>query len=133
MSYPHTDPGNLPFGWCAITAPGLFDPDLGGHLVLWDLGLVIRFPPGSTILLPSAILRHSNIAIGKDETRYSFTQYTAGGLFRWVEHGFQNEDSFAASLTPKQAQEEAVLRGHRWEKGLGLFSTVEELKSMCTK
>ncbi|KIM90629.1 hypothetical protein PILCRDRAFT_1890 [Piloderma croceum F 1598] len=25
-SYDHTDPGNLPFGWCAITALGPFDP-----------------------------------------------------------------------------------------------------------
>ncbi|KAF7323378.1 hypothetical protein HMN09_00118700 [Mycena chlorophos] len=42
----HLDFGNLAWGWCAITALGEFDPDLGGHLILWELGLVIRFPPG---------------------------------------------------------------------------------------
>jgi len=57
------DFGNLPYGWCAITSLGPFDPKRGGHLVLWDLQLVIEFPPGSTILIPSAVLQHSNIPI----------------------------------------------------------------------
>ncbi|KAJ3886728.1 hypothetical protein GG344DRAFT_69418 [Lentinula edodes] len=41
----------------------------GGHLVLWDLGLVIRFPPGSTILFPSSLITHSTIPIQEGETR----------------------------------------------------------------
>ncbi|KAK7021275.1 hypothetical protein R3P38DRAFT_2781404 [Favolaschia claudopus] len=28
-------------GWCCINALGHFNPDLGGHLVLWDLKLII--------------------------------------------------------------------------------------------
>ncbi|CDO73126.1 hypothetical protein BN946_scf185007.g180 [Trametes cinnabarina] len=79
---PHCNHLNLPFGWCAITALGDFDPELGGHLVLWDLRMLIEFPPASTILIPSAILTHSNIDIGSQEWRYSLTQYSAGGLFR---------------------------------------------------
>ncbi|KAJ7624191.1 hypothetical protein B0H17DRAFT_1151319 [Mycena rosella] len=51
------------WGWCSITALGDFDPNKGGHLILWDLRLAIRFPPGSTILIPSALLHHSNVAI----------------------------------------------------------------------
>ncbi|THU94250.1 hypothetical protein K435DRAFT_568132, partial [Dendrothele bispora CBS 962.96] len=85
---PHTDRANLSFGWCAITALGNFDPDKGGHLILWDLGLVIRFPPGSTILIPLALLTHSNVPIQENETRYSFVLYSAAGLFRWVYNGF---------------------------------------------
>ncbi len=76
----HTDSRNLPFGWCAITALGQFDVHWGGHLVLWDLKLVIDFLQGSTILILSAILRHSNIFISKGERHYSFTQYTVGGV-----------------------------------------------------
>ncbi|PBK59481.1 hypothetical protein ARMSODRAFT_991148 [Armillaria solidipes] len=64
LCFRHTDSGNLPFGWCAITALGRFNYHCGGHLVLWDLKLVIDFPPGSTILIPLAILRHSNTNIG---------------------------------------------------------------------
>ncbi|PBK79337.1 hypothetical protein ARMGADRAFT_857363, partial [Armillaria gallica] len=92
LCFRHTNSGNLPFGWCAITALGRYDFRRGRHLVLWDLKLVINFPPGSTILIPSAILCHSNTTIGKWERHYSFTQYMAGGLFRWVDYGFQSSE-----------------------------------------
>ncbi|KAE9394362.1 hypothetical protein BT96DRAFT_756475, partial [Gymnopus androsaceus JB14] len=88
ISYPHIDPANLCFGWCAITALGNFDPDRGGHLILWDLGLFIRFPPGATILIPSALLVHSNIPIAAHEEHFSLVQYSSAGLFHWVENGF---------------------------------------------
>ncbi len=79
VCFEHMDSRNLPFSWCAITMLGRFNPQKGGHFVLWDLKLVIEFPLGSTILIPSAVLCHSNTAISRKETRYSFTQYTAGG------------------------------------------------------
>jgi hypothetical protein len=123
---------NLPFGWCAITALGNFDPTLGGHLVLWDLKLVIEFPPGSTILIPSATLRHSNVAIRQGETRYSFTQYTAGGLFRWVDNGFQCAASRASGLTKGQMKEHIRREDRqgieRWQMGINLFSTLNDLQ-----
>ncbi|KAJ7813581.1 hypothetical protein B0H13DRAFT_2382342 [Mycena leptocephala] len=59
ITAPHLDFANLAWGWCSVTALGNFDPDFGGHLILWDLRLVIRFPPGSTLLIPSALVRHS--------------------------------------------------------------------------
>jgi hypothetical protein len=40
VTFPHIDFGNLAWGWCAITALGWFDPNLGGHLILWDLKLI---------------------------------------------------------------------------------------------
>ncbi|KAF8127507.1 hypothetical protein K438DRAFT_1612418, partial [Mycena galopus ATCC 62051] len=86
----HIDGLNLAWGWCSITALGNFDADRGGHLVLWDLKLIIYFPPGLTILIPFAILRHLNMGIGEEETRYSFTQFSAAGLFQWVNNGFKS-------------------------------------------
>ncbi|KAJ7021722.1 hypothetical protein C8F04DRAFT_1273387 [Mycena alexandri] len=86
------DHGNLAFGWCAITALGNYDYTKGGHLILWDCKLILEFPPGTTILIPSAAIFHSNIPIGPGERRYPFTQYTAGGIFRWIEHGFRCEE-----------------------------------------
>ncbi|KAJ2999325.1 hypothetical protein NUW54_g6950 [Trametes sanguinea] len=109
ISYTHLDHLNLPWGWCAITAVGNFDPIAGGHIVLHDLRMVIEFPPGSTILIPSAILRHSNTTIAADERRYSFTQFSAGGLFRWIEHGFQpakNAPAGTIANTPSPLAEE---------------------------
>jgi len=40
----HRDAANLAYGWCAITALGNFNPASGGHLILWDMKLVIEFP-----------------------------------------------------------------------------------------
>ena len=81
---PHKDPHDLPWGWCSVTSLGSFDHTEGGHLVLWDLNMAIEFPPYSTIFIPSAIITHSNTAIGVTERRSSVTQYNATGLFRWV-------------------------------------------------
>ncbi|KAF7967246.1 hypothetical protein HWV62_35067 [Athelia sp. TMB] len=129
VSLDHTDHQNLAFGMCAVTALGSFDPKRGGHLILWDLKLVIEFPPGSTVLIPSALLRHSNTTIRDGEMRYSFTQYTAGGLFRWAEHGFRGEKAFLASLTKKQRAEEQERTQSRWAKGMSMYSTIDELKA----
>ncbi|KAJ7025053.1 hypothetical protein C8F04DRAFT_1269659 [Mycena alexandri] len=123
VTFPHIDALNLAWGWCAITALGFFNPDVGGHLVLWDLRLIIRFPPGSTILIPSAILRHSNVTIAAGERRYSFTQYTAAGLFRWVDNGFRTEagveDATRHDLEAQAARVRA--RQTRWSTGINSY------------
>ncbi|KAJ7660090.1 hypothetical protein DFH06DRAFT_989193 [Mycena polygramma] len=123
VTLPHIDALNLAWGWCAIVALGFFNPDRGGHLVLWDLRLIIRFPPGSTILIPSAILRHSNVAIASGERRYSFTQYTAVGLFRWVSNSFRSDLSVAQNTrfdVEAQMTREAA-RVSRWADGINSF------------
>jgi hypothetical protein len=124
----HRDHANLAFGLCAITALGEFDWRRGGHLVLWDMGLVIEFPPGATILIPSATLRHSNVCLNPGDTRMSFTQYSAGGLFRWVDQGFRTAAAFEAADKKGKARFDQESK-RRWEMGLGLFSTLSELKA----
>ncbi|KAJ7839910.1 hypothetical protein B0H13DRAFT_1649971 [Mycena leptocephala] len=125
ITVPHLDFGNLSWGWCAITALGDFDPDVGGHLILWNLKLVIRFPPGSTILIPSAIIRHSNVPVARDEHRYSFTQYTAGGLFRWVRNGFRTDEAYEQSATPAEKAARKAEDSRRWQAGVAMYSTVD--------
>ncbi|KAJ7704553.1 hypothetical protein B0H17DRAFT_921500, partial [Mycena rosella] len=127
ITIPHLDFGNLSWGRCAITALGWFDPDIGGHLILWDLKLVIRFPPGSTIMIPSAICRHSNVPVGPEETRFSFTQYTAGGLFRWIRNGFKSDDDFARTASQEEKAACASEAATRWETGVAMYSTVDSL------
>ncbi|KAJ7758599.1 hypothetical protein B0H16DRAFT_1720688 [Mycena metata] len=126
----HRDFGNLAFGWCAVTALGDYDYTKGGHLILWDCKIILEFPPGCTILLPSAAIFHSNIPIGPNERRYSFTQYTSGGIFRWIEHGFQCEEDYFASLSEEEVSRERAEARGRWSKGVEYFSTLEELRSM---
>ncbi|KAJ7703822.1 hypothetical protein B0H16DRAFT_1668372 [Mycena metata] len=126
----HQDFGNLAFGWCAVTALGDYDYTKGGHLILWDCKIILEFPPGCTILLPSVAIFHSNIPMGPNECRYYFTQYTSGGIFQWIEHGFQSEEDYFASLSQEEVSRERAEARERWSKGVGYFSTLEELCSM---
>ncbi|KAJ8461817.1 hypothetical protein ONZ45_g18161 [Pleurotus djamor] len=109
----HRDVLNLAWGWCAVTALGNYDFRKGGHIVLWELGLVIEFPPGWTVLLPSASISHSNTPI---QHGYSVTQYTGGEVFRWVKNGFQLEKDVPSSTDSEKKR--------RWMNGIGMFNVV---------
>ncbi|KAJ7805804.1 hypothetical protein B0H13DRAFT_1670217, partial [Mycena leptocephala] len=125
-TFKHRDVLNLPFGWCAVQALGVFNAKKGGHLVLWDLKLVVEFPPGALILLPSATVAHSNIPVQAGEEHVSFTQFSAGGLFRHVDNGFQMQEELEQP-DPEEYARMIELKVSRWEMGLDLFSTVDEL------
>lgn len=125
-TFKHRDPLNCPFGLCAIQALGNFDHTQGGHLILWDLGLYIQFPPGSLILIPSATLVHSNTPIQKNEARASFTQYCGGGLFRFVDNHFMTEAELKANDPTLYAKRQEEKAG-QWKLGLSCFSTLDEL------
>lgn len=127
IAFPHRDYANLAWGWCSITALGNFNPDKGGHLVLWECKLIIRFPPGSTILIPSAMITHFNTNIAENETRHSLVLYSAAGLFQWVYNGFQRDiDAQAkAKEVGKENREKDCAR--RWLTGLEMLSTLDEI------
>lgn len=112
VAIPHRDHLNLAYGWCSITALGNFNPMTGGHMVLSHLKIAIEFPPGSTIFIPSAALVHYNLPIGDGETRRSITQFSAGGLFRWIAYGFQEKGVAVASGHPGT---------NWWKKGSGFY------------
>ncbi|KAJ7838326.1 hypothetical protein B0H14DRAFT_2361731 [Mycena olivaceomarginata] len=59
-TYRHRDICNLPFGLCAVQALRNFDPKQGGHLVLWDLKLIIEFPAGALICVLRTYIRNMN-------------------------------------------------------------------------
>lgn len=90
--------------------------------------MVIEFPPGSTILLPSASLRHGNTTIQQGEHRYSFTQYTAGGIFRWVEQGFRPTTEYMKRLSKEEKAAEPRKGEKRWKDGIDMFSTLASLQ-----
>ncbi|RDX41366.1 hypothetical protein OH76DRAFT_1459183 [Lentinus brumalis] len=115
VTYPHLDQANHLCGMCAVTVLGNFDHERGGHVILWDVGLVIQVPPRSTYLIPSAILVHSNVDIGPEETRMSITQYSAGHLFSWVRCGMTTQAKFA------QNGQELESGKTRWQRGLRLL------------
>lgn len=127
VSCEHVDFGNKANGVCPIFSFGNFDHTRGGHLILRQFKLVVEFPPGALILLPSAALTHGNtpIDVGAGEFRVSFTLYTAGGLFRWVRYGFQKEEL----LKDDDAKwaEELAARKTRWKLAVNSFSRIDQL------
>ncbi|KAF9472382.1 hypothetical protein BDN70DRAFT_938228 [Pholiota conissans] len=133
VSYPHRDHANLAWGWCAITALGKFDHTKGGHLMIWDLNCAAPLRPGATIVIPSALLEHSNAAILANEERFSFVQFSAGGLFRWAENGFQSEAAWRSKATKEALRlRDADLR-LRWSRGLSMLSKIDEFAPPKTK
>ncbi|KAL1711916.1 hypothetical protein EV715DRAFT_297569 [Schizophyllum commune] len=125
----HRDFGNLAHGFCAITALGNFNPDLGGHIVLRELRVAIRFPPGSSIIIPSALVTHYNTRIGDDETRYSVTQYTSGAIFRFVEHDFKLDEQYYGGLSAAGRRQAAKDNASRWRKGLAKLARLPRLRA----
>ncbi|TFK67072.1 hypothetical protein BDN72DRAFT_879900 [Pluteus cervinus] len=125
VTHEHTDPGNVAFGLCAITALGSFNPKTSGLLALYDLNLLIQFPPGSTILIPSAIFRHGNTPLQDGESRMSITQYSAGGLFRYVKYGFKTANELGKKMKAKLDGD----HDNRVAEALSLFSKFSELDS----
>jgi hypothetical protein len=126
-SNPLVDTVNLAQGWCSITPIGSFDWKWGGQLVLKELGLVIDFPPSSTILIPSALITHPNAPVKDHETWFSIVQYTAGGLFRWVDNGFMSDKAWDAVAAPKQTETHARDKVERLKRGMEMFTQIEEL------
>ncbi|KAG6875346.1 hypothetical protein C0992_004218 [Termitomyces sp. T32_za158] len=123
----HRDCMNSAIGWCAIHALGRYDSKQSSHLVLPDLKLIIEFPPGALILIPSATLTHTNLPVVDGESRISFTQYCTGGLFRYVINGYRTETQLE-----KQDLEEYArvcgLKDTQWADNTELYSFLQDLK-----
>ncbi|KAF8177101.1 hypothetical protein K438DRAFT_1908613 [Mycena galopus ATCC 62051] len=112
-----------------ITLPHLNFANLawGAHLILWDLKLIIRFPPGCTILIPSALIRHSNTSIQAHKKCFSFTQYSAAGIFRFVDNGFHSDAEVnTGRLTEAEKAACIDARKRHWTEGLKMYSCWEE-------
>ncbi|KAJ7302496.1 hypothetical protein DFH08DRAFT_722948 [Mycena albidolilacea] len=128
VSPPHTDAGNKADGMCLIGALGNFDADKGGHLVCWDYDLIIRFPPGCSILIPSAVVTHSNTVIQEGEERFSLIQYSTGGLFRWVANSFQSDRSWLTSASTEDLVRREEERKARCADALKKFTLWKDVK-----
>ena len=101
----HTDHLNHVAGLCALWAIGDYDPDKGGHLILWDLKLIIRFPPGNLILIPSALITHGNFGVYQGESRCAFVMFSAAGLFRWCLNDMRSDKEFVEDSSPERLED----------------------------
>ncbi|KAJ6463597.1 hypothetical protein C8R47DRAFT_992566 [Mycena vitilis] len=130
VTFEHCDLLNLAHGLCPITSAGDYDHRKGGHLYLKQLKLILEFPSGATISIPSGCVDHGNTPIQPGETRFSITQFAAGGLFRWVAYGFQTAKSLLSQQGGGAIRDSFDgVPGSRWRWALGLFSKVDELEA----
>lgn len=126
VCYSHCDLLNLIFGLCLVFVFGKFNPAKGGHLVIHELKLIIELAPGDIFLFPSGCFTHQNIPIQPDETRFSLTAYSAGGLFRFCAQGFQTQADQRLH-DPVLAMQQSSQGEGRWKYGCSLYSTLDEL------
>ncbi|KAJ7756543.1 hypothetical protein B0H14DRAFT_2404706 [Mycena olivaceomarginata] len=125
-TFKHCDILNLPFGMCTVQALGDFDPKKGGPPHLVGAETRHRVSPGCSNPYPIRNDHTFNLPVGPAEHRASFTQYTGGGLFRYVDNGFRTERELAEE-DPDEYARVCEQKAGRWEMGLGLLSTVDEL------
>ena len=119
VTLPHYDGKNLATGLCGVMPFGSFDSSRGRHLCLHEARVVLEMAPGQVALIPSAVIKHSNLAVLEGDKRYSITTYTAGNLFAWMENQGPLE-----GLSP-DAREVYLSKGEeRWRKGWGRFPQV---------
>jgi hypothetical protein len=114
----HRDLMNYAGGVCLITCMGTHDATKGGHLILWELGVFVQFPHGTTVAIPSSIITHSNLPVAEHEKRVSVTQFAAGALFRYVDNGCRNDNE----LSPEELAKAKVDRKERFQKILNFFT-----------
>lgn len=124
----HRDVLNCPFSWCTIAALGRFDYTRGGHIVLDELKLIIEFPHGHTVSIPSASITHYNIPVAEGDVRVSITQYCSGSIFRYVNNGFCI-DNVLEKEDPVRYTKAKAHKPDRWRLSLGLFSTMGDIKA----
>lgn len=123
---PHRDYWNLVYGTCPVGVLGSFNHRTGGQMILHEPKLVIELRRGDVMFIPSAAVTHENAPVAVGETRYSFTQYTAGGLFRYAWCGRRTvKDTKARDkvLYGKYVDEGEA----RWQEGWAKYSKMSDL------
>ncbi|KAK7032025.1 hypothetical protein R3P38DRAFT_2522527, partial [Favolaschia claudopus] len=116
-----------PATWCIITSLGVYDPRLGGHIILWDIGWVLVFPPGTSILLPPGLVRYSFVKVRPHESRYLLIQYAGSGIRRFFENGERKDEEFAAEATREEHLEREMKRRECHLAAMDGFELAEDL------
>jgi len=124
----HRDFWNLAHGTCPIGVLGPFNHRTGGHIILHEPKLIIEFRRGDVMFIPSAAVTHENVPIADGEMRYSFTMYTAGGLFRYAWCGMRTLKDIQEKEEFEELYRSYLAEGPlRWESGWRKYSTIGDL------
>ncbi|KAJ7429395.1 hypothetical protein B0H11DRAFT_1768203 [Mycena galericulata] len=128
VTFEHADHNNLPSGWCGVTSGGRFNAETSALFYMKQYKMMVEFPSGASGFILSGAVDHGNTPLEPGETRYSMTQYAAGGLFRWVKYAFKSAKALLAEKGRKAIRDAYDgIPGARWQSALDLFSKVDEI------
>ena len=113
-------------GWCSLTAGGDFDPHTGGHLFLPQARLIVEFPPGATVLIPSTLV-YGIVPVPRGQTRYTFAQYTPVDVVRYIDNGYRTRRDVFRETTSDLTRDDASKSLMRLQDDLKLLSCFDEL------
>ncbi|KAJ6450450.1 hypothetical protein C8R47DRAFT_1230266 [Mycena vitilis] len=114
--------------WNILTALGDYKALHGGHLIVWDLGFVIAFPVGATILIPAGLLRYSFVKVRPGERRYSLLQWAGAGIDRWLRNGSRSDLDFAVNATREEHAAREARRARNFDMALATYPFEEDLE-----
>ncbi|KAJ7457082.1 hypothetical protein FB451DRAFT_1047714 [Mycena latifolia] len=129
FSVPDSIPRRLarrrPAGWDVVTSLGHYN-STEGELILWEDHTIVRFPPGSTILIPSGIVSYSFAGVSEFfSKRMLIAQLLNGNLYDYVANGFYPEPLRKPQFPTEEARQEA--RRELAEDLIGMYPTVPEI------
>ncbi|KAJ7876437.1 hypothetical protein B0H13DRAFT_1893684 [Mycena leptocephala] len=117
-------------GLFANWAPNLFDFYVDYMRLFYKRTSTLNGPSSMGSSPPVPLISdpaHAHSAIAT--SAISHLAVHGGGLFRWVEHDFQTEESYFEGLSREERLEEKELGLQRACEGAAMFSTLEELKA----
>ncbi|KAK7027688.1 hypothetical protein R3P38DRAFT_2421317, partial [Favolaschia claudopus] len=116
-----------PAVWCILTAAGDYNPDLGGQLILWDVGRVVRFPAGTCALIPAALVRFSFVKVRPDERQHTILQWAGVGIRRYFENGSREDGEFAMEASADEYRAREKKRRAMHADALRTFPLVKDV------
>ncbi|KAJ6450348.1 hypothetical protein C8R47DRAFT_1230309 [Mycena vitilis] len=121
-SYPQLHPRDHPTGWTVFTSVGNYDANESA-LILWDQRRMVRFPPGSTFLLPAGLFRYSFTGVSDESSRMLISQSFDGEICRFLQ-----DDMFYEPKAPSFVTDEAweADRQRRAEEAVSKYPTLNE-------
>ncbi|KAK7019005.1 hypothetical protein R3P38DRAFT_3200302 [Favolaschia claudopus] len=105
-------PPYQPDSWAVLTAIGDYRYTQGGHVIFWEFGIVVQFPPGACILLPPGLVRYSFVEVPDHQSRHSILQWAGSGIERYL-HNRDVTDSDFARFATEAEHDEREARRHR--------------------
>ncbi|KAK7033758.1 hypothetical protein R3P38DRAFT_2519643, partial [Favolaschia claudopus] len=121
-------PPYQPDSWAILTAIGDYRYTQGGHVIFWEFGIVVQFPPGACILLPPGLVHYSFVEVPDHHKRYSVIQWAGSGIDRYLHNRDHTDIDFAKVATEAEHDEREARRQRKHRQAIDLFPRPDELQ-----